>query len=224
MDAISAVFKNRKLNVSRLIPFGFELVNEMYEYRTVLPDSGFLLTIKITADGAVSSMMLDPESNEPYTLHLVDGAVGSFVGSVKSQYEEILSEIAKKCYDPDVFQSMQAKELISYVRETYADELEFLWQKFPDNAVWRCKANAKWYAALLTVAGKKLGLASDGVVEIIDLRMEPEQMGALIDNKKYFSGWHMNKKTWYTMVLDGTVPTEEICRRIDDSYALALKK
>ena len=31
--------------------------------------------------------------------------------------------------------------IIKYVRESYGDELEFLWKKFPDNAVWRRKDN-----------------------------------------------------------------------------------
>ncbi len=34
----------------------------------------------------------------------------------------------------------------------------------------------------------------------------------------------MNKKTWYTVILDGSVSTADICRRIDDSYALAKKQ
>lgn len=44
----------------------------------------------------------------------------------------------------------QSQELIDYVRQTYGDELEFLWKKFDDNAVWRRKDTKKWYAALLT--------------------------------------------------------------------------
>ena len=33
----------------------------------------------------------------------------------------------------------------------------------------------------------------------------------------------MNKKHWYTILLDDSVPLEEICRRIDRSYLLAVK-
>ena len=43
----------------------------------------------------------------------------------------------------------------------------------------------------------------------------------MIDKKRYFPGWHMNKKHWYTIILDGSVSTEEICSRIDESYRLA---
>ena len=37
-------------------------------------------------------------------------------------------------------------------------------------------------------------------------------------------GWHMNKKHWYTICLNGSVPICEILSRIDASYQLAKKK
>ncbi|MBQ8295198.1 MAG: MmcQ/YjbR family DNA-binding protein, partial [Clostridia bacterium] len=46
---------------------------------------------------------------------------------------------------------------------------------------------------------------------------------ATVDNQRFFMGYHMNKKHWYTLLLDGSIPTEEICRRIDESYLLAKK-
>lgn len=101
--------------------------------------------------------------------------------------------------------------------------MEYLWEKFPDNAVWRRKDNQKWYGALLTVSRRKLGCSSDEVVEIIDLRGTPEELEEFVDGQHYFPGWHMNKKHWYTIILDGSVPSDEICQRIDESYALAKK-
>lgn len=115
------------------------------------------------------------------------------------------------------------KKVIKYVRQTYGDELEFLWPKFPNNAIWRRKDSGKWYAALLSVSKKKLGIESDDIVEIIDLRMEPEMLSFLVDNKKYYPGYHMNKKHWCTIILDGSVSLEEIYARIDESFLLARK-
>ena len=207
----------------KLAAYGFVEKNGVYSYHAVLPGSGFSMVVEITRDGLVRATVVDPETNEPYTLHLADGAVGRFVTSVKMEYEQVLTSIAEKCFEPDVFKSAHAKSTIAYVRKTYGDELEFLWPKFPDNAIWRRKDTCKWYGAILTVSRKKLGLPSDEITEIIDLRIEPDQMDATIDNKRYFPGWHMNKKSWYTILLDGSVPTEEICRRIDQSYHLAIK-
>lgn len=224
MDLLHTIFKQKKINVSKLIPFGFIQDGNTYTYKKILPENEFIFTMKITEDGSISTEIVDTTVNEPYTLHLADGAAGSFVGKVKMQYEETLAEIAEKCFEPDVFKSMQAKELIEYVAQKYDNELEFLWEKFSDNAVWRRTDNKKWYGIILTISKNKLGINSNEMVEIIDLRIQPEKIKELIDNEKYFPGWHMNKKTWYTIILDGSVPTEELCHRIDESYILAKKK
>ena len=36
-------------------------------------------------------------------------------------------------------------------------------------------------------------------------------------------GWHMNKKHWNTVVLDGTIPDDELKEMIDHSYNLVVK-
>lgn len=221
MDLINRIFGRRKADRSKLLAYGFSEEGGAYAYHTVLPGSGFSMEIELAQDGLVTAVVMDPETKEPYTLHLSDRAAGRFVTGVKLEYEQVLTDIAATCFEPDVFKSAQAKAIIAYVRETYGDELEFLWSKFPDNAVWRRKETRKWYGAILTVSRRKLGLPSDEVVEIIDLRIKPEQMNAMIDKKRYFPGWHMNKKHWYTIILDGSVSTEEICSRIDESYHLA---
>lgn len=94
---------------------------------------------------------------------------------------------------------------IEYVRKIYGDELEFLWTKFPDNAVWRRKDNHKWYDAVLTVNGRKIGLNTDKIVEIIDLRMEVAYRVNILSKEHYYLGWHMNKKSWYILVLDDCI-------------------
>ena len=85
----------------------------------------------------------------------------------------------------------------------------------------RRKDSEKWFAVLLTVSRRKLGMDSDETVEIVDLRTQAENLSALVDGKKFFPGWHMNKKHWFTIILDGSVSFEEICRRIDKSWNLA---
>lgn len=223
MDRMYSVFKGKKIDFSKLVPFGFTYQEGIYTYRKILTGSGFVLLVRITQDGSISSEIIDPILNERYTLHLADGAVGSFVGEIRSRYETALNDIAQQCFEPDVFKSEQAKKLIAYVRGKYANELEFLWKKFPDNAIWRRADNKKWYGALLTVSKRKLGIDAEDAAEIIDLRIQPEKMEMLIDNERYFPGWHMNKRNWYTMILDGSVPIEEIQYRIDESYSLAKK-
>lgn len=221
MDKLNAIFRNRKPVFQKLEDYGFKKLKTSYKYTRTLLSSGFEMTVTITKSGKVSARVVEPDVGE-YTLHLTDSA-GSFVGSVRAEYEQTLGEIAYNCFEPDVFKSEQTLRLTEYVREKYGRELEFLWDRFEGNAVWRRGDTNKWFAAVLTVSRRKLGLSSDEVVEIIDLRLPPEEMAALVDGKCYFGGWHMNKKHWYTIILDGSVEFEELCRRVDASYALAVK-
>lgn len=217
------IFKNRRIIPDKLILYGFVSEADSFLYHTDITDGIFDLLVTVSPSGTVSAKVIDKESGDEYVLHKMENAIGSFVGNVRAEYEAVLSDIVEKCTESDVFKSKTAHDVIKYVFAKYGDELEFLWTKSPHNAVLRRKDTGKWYAALLTVSASKLGLYSDEKLEIIDLRIQPEKLPKLIDNEKFFPGYHMNKKSWYTIKLDGSVISEEIFRRIDESYLLAVK-
>lgn len=216
-------FKRRKVNKTKLLSFGFKNTDRGYVYQTDLADGQMRLTVLLDSDDVLYADVTDKSSGEEYVLHRIAGASGSFVGQVRSDYEAMLEKISVKCFDLEVFKSDQAKAVIDFVKDKYGDEFEYLWQKFPDNAVVRRKDNQKWYAAILTVSRRKLGFDSDESTEILDLRLKPEEIENTVDHIRYFPGYHMNKNHWITVCLDGTVSNEEIFERIDNSYSLAKK-
>ena len=112
------------------------------------------------------------------------------------------------------------RTVFDYAKETYGTEPEYLWEKFPESAVLRHDSNKKWYAAVLDVRRSKLGLEGDDVVDILDVKCEPMLIGSLVEKDGYFKAYHMNKEKWITVILDGTVPEEEIFGLIDLSYEL----
>lgn len=75
------------------------------------------------------------------------------------------------------------------------------------------------------VAGKIFAMANlEGDLEI-NLKCDPTY--ALELREKYASvtpGYHMNKKHWNTIHVDGTVPDKEILSLVDHSYNLVRKK
>lgn len=223
MEGFKNIFKNRKVNVGRLLDFGFTESGGKYTYRTELLEGQFVLKLDISREGNIDTEVRDTETGEEYVLIRLPDACGAFVGTVRKACEEILSVIAERCFEKTAFQSVQANELCAYIKNSYGDEPEFLWKKTPENAVFRRRDNARWYAVVLTVAKCKLGFEEEGETEIIDLKASPTEISALIDGKRYFSGYHMNKKHWYTICLDGTVADEELFRRIDESYISAKK-
>ncbi|MCH5148944.1 MAG: MmcQ/YjbR family DNA-binding protein [Clostridiales bacterium] len=179
------------------------------------------MTVKIDESGEVETELFDLETEEIYTLHLVAEASGEFVGKVRSEHDRVLEEICEKCFESSILGGQFTKKVIEYVQKRYGDELEFLWERYPDAAIIRRKDNRKWYALFMTVSKKKLGLDDDEPAEIIDLRFDKDELPKIVDGKRYFFGYHMNKKHWITVLLDGSVPIEEILNYLDNSYKLA---
>lgn len=217
---LEPIFKNRRPNSNRLLDYGFERFGDVYLFKTTILDGQFALTVTVRGS-TVDTEVIDVSTDEQYTLFLADGAVGSFVGSVRTAYEAEVLDIAEKCFDKHVFKTNYAQQIMRYVAEKYGDELEYLWNKFPDNAIWRRGDNRKWYALLVTATKDKIGLPSKERAEMLDVRGDAEK---LADGVKIFKGYHMNKKSWITVVLDGSLPLDDIYKLIDDSYLLAAKK
>lgn len=208
-------------NADKLLSCGFEVDGKKFiRQQEFLSD--FTLTIMIDGGGSVTTKLVDVDG-EPYTLHLVEGVSGQFVGTVKAEYVRVLSEVYE-CFDKVSFKSAQTLRVIEYVRETFDDEPEYLWEKFPSYAVFRRKDNRKWYAVIMNIPCNKLGLEGSAELEIINLRIEPEELDRIVDGVKYFRGWHMNKRTWLTLRLDDALTDEELCARLSTSYQLAKKK
>lgn len=216
------IFRRKKAIPTKLLEYGFEQTDGIYQYSTGIMNGEFTLLITIDATDNVDTVLTEKETGEEYVLYKTNAA-GTYVGEIRTAITNILEDISQKCYQPSVFKAPQTLRMIDFVSATYGDELEFLWTKFPDNAVWRRKDTTKWYGAILTVQRNKLGLDSSETVEIIDLRIAPEQMAELLQRENYYPGWHMNKKSWYTVILDESVSDEELAERIQDSYELAVK-
>lgn len=215
------LFVRKTLNINKAILFGFTKYENGYMYETDILDGMFRLKVVISSAGHVGTNLIESDTGEEYVLYKTN-SVGLFIGEVRTNIENVLTQIANECYDIEVFKVQQSKDVISHIHDRYGDELEYLWEKLPENAVWRRKDTKKWYGTIQKISKRKLGLNSDEIVEVINLRTRPEKMEALLSCGKYYPGWHMNKKRWCTIILDGSVETEEIYKGIDESYLLAL--
>lgn len=75
------------------------------------------------------------------------------------------------------------------------------------------------------VGGKMFGLTSpDDFPASINLKCDPDRALLLRDQYPAITpGYHMNKKHWNTIVLDGSVPSSLLRELIDHSYELVKK-
>lgn len=87
---------------------------------------------------------------------------------------------------------VKTEEIFEYVQKQYGTVPEYLWSKSPDSAVLRHK-NGKWYAVFMTVEKSKLGLEGNELVDIMDVKCDPEMTSMIIQTYGFLPGYHMNK-------------------------------
>lgn len=141
----------------------------------------------------------------------------------KRAFEKEISLNRAKNY-AHIFESARARQIIEHIKKYYGDELEFLWVDSPNAAIFRHKDNQKWYAVIMAINARKLGLKSDESINIINLKAKPEFINDLVDNTRYFRAYHMNKTHWLSVKLDESVDLSTLCELVKTSYEMTGKK
>ncbi len=80
-------------------------------------------------------------------------------------------------------------------------------------------------ALVFKVMGKMFALAA-WELEPLDITLKCDPDEALFQRDVYTAarpGYHMNKRHWNTVTVDGSIPLPEFQRMIDDSYQLVVK-
>lgn len=214
---IESIFKNLTPDRDGLLRFGFKEEDGVFFYSAPFLED-FILEVSVVGED-VDARVKEADAGDEYTLFLVQEACGGFVGEVRAAYESALIKIAESCFNRKISGATE-KSVLDYVKNAYSSELEYLWRD--DNAVWRRKDTGKWFGAVLVVAADKF-LRRGDKIKVLDLRAEPEYIDRAVDGVNFFRGYHMNKKHWITVVLDGSVSESEIFKMIDKSYILADK-
>ncbi len=209
--------ENKSIDVKKLEKFGFEKKDGSYSLCKALADGQMKVLVTIR-DGKMYADVYDSETDEKYVLFYVEAAGGAFVGQVRDEYEKIITRIFKECFDSTVYRTGQTNAVLKYIEEKYGIAPEFPWND--ENGIVRHSHNDKWFAAFLKVSAKKLGLDSNDVLEVVNVKMKPCDVEKNVDGEHIFAAYHMNKKHWVTIPFGDYVETERICKIIDDSFEL----
>ena len=119
---------------------------------------------------------------------------------------------------------MNHEELEAYILNHYSTEPDYPWADTPRAAVFRHAGNRKWFALVMEVPRDKLGLAGTEKLAIVNFKCDPILISSLRGETSIFPAYHMNKASWITAALDGSVPAETIELLLDVSYELTKPK
>lgn len=92
--------------------------------------------------------------------------------------------------------------IFEFAEKNFGSKPEYLWRKFPDVAILRNHKNKKWYAVIMKVAKKKLGIDEVGDTKILNLKLAPIMISSLINKEGFYPAYHMNKEHWVSIDLN----------------------
>ena len=120
---------------------------------------------------------------------------------------------------------MTREQLISHIEDKYSTEPEFPFPRDNESCVFRHGNNRKWFAIMMRVPYRTLGLDREGIADILNIKCDPFLAGSMRENPGYLPAYHMNKDKWLTILLDGSADDETILALLAMSFDLtALKR
>ena len=119
---------------------------------------------------------------------------------------------------------MDRKEFETYISETYNADGEHPWAPESSHTVFRHGNNRKWFAIIMEIPKKRLGINEDGMINIVNLKCDPMMIGSFILEEGIYPAWHRNKTHWLSVALDGRADEERLKFLLDLSFDLTAKK
>ncbi len=218
MDIEEELFRKTKVNFNKIIEYGFEKDKSLYKYSKNIMNNTFRVDIEINTDGIIKGKVYDLSFGDEYTNFRIEDNIGSFVGQVREEFKNILKDIKNNCFTKENFLYNQSNRIAEAIKQKYGDNPEFKWDKSPTDAVFINKDSKKWYGLIMKIDKSKLDKNDTGEIEVINMKLEYNEIENLLKQDGFYPAYHMNKKSWITIILNDTVSDEKIMSLIEKSY------
>lgn len=221
----SYIHKSAKIDESLLLKYGFSKIEKSSEVSFSLKKlfsvdgSNFYVDFEISKNDFFARVFEVP-TNEPYVLFEVSTATGRFVSKVRQTVFDFVKEIEEKCFiHTDV-----KKKYIEYIQKQFNVEGDNPFSEDSlDTMIFRTPKNS-WFALLMTIKFKNLGIQNDSPVSVVNLKHRPEDIPKIVDNKHIFNAYHMSKKHWISVILSDNLDFSVLQNLTEESFSLVNKK
>ena len=215
------IFHRYTFDSNRLLNYGFHLEGDSYHYQVELFPQAFRMDVEVKSNGEVSFSLWDLEMDELYSHVFQEELQGQFVSQVREACRKVLVEIREACFYKEVFRSDKAKELLKRTESEWGVTPDFLWERNPDAAALRHLADQKWFAVLMRIDWSKLDVNKSGLVEVLNVKSQV--VGEALKRSGVYPAYHMNKKYWLSLPLEGSLSDEELWDFLSTSYQVTKK-
>ena len=96
---------------------------------------------------------------------------------------------------------MTKQEFLDYCLSAYGTSPDYPFEEDFVTAVLRHADNKKWYALVMRLPRRKLGLDGDEIVDVVNLKLPTEMFGSFGSQDGVYPAYHMNKLHWISVLL-----------------------
>ena len=96
---------------------------------------------------------------------------------------------------------MTKQSFLEYCLDTYGTSADYPFEEDFETAVLRHESNRKWYALVMTISRRKLGIDSDEIIDVVNLKLPTEMFGSFGVSDGVYPAYHMNKLHWISVIL-----------------------
>ena len=93
------------------------------------------------------------------------------------------------------------QEFLNMCLSSYGTSPDYPFDEDFLTAVLRHSDNRKWYALVMRVSRRKLGIESDEVIDVVNLKLPTEMFGSFGATDGVYPAYHMNKLHWISVLL-----------------------
>ena len=218
------VFSRKRWIESKMLAYGFHKANKTYILEKPFLDGDFKTVLSVTPKGQVTGKVIDSMTQDEYYQLRQETATGSYVNRVRSAYRSLLTDIADSCCSDVLFASSQANRLTQAILDHFQVKPDFPWEhssRYQSYGAFRHRSNRKWFALIMNVTRDVLDKdGNTSLIDILNVKISPAQGEELRKTPGIYPAYHMNHKTWISVVLDETLADEKIGELINTSYQL----
>ena len=219
MHDISKTFNRFKYQENKLLKFGFIKDNDKYILNQLSTNKDFNFYIEINNKKVLSSV-IDNSTSEEYMPFYIETINGEYVGAIRNEFDLLIKAILSTCYEKD-YDNDILHQVIKYVKDNYNVKPEYLWDDSPNTFVFKHEG-AKWFGIVMDIPYKKIGIDSNEIVYVMNVKVPTKDIEKLHKDKGIVPAYHMNKKYWISILLDGSIELKKIAKLIEISYNLTI--
>lgn len=198
----------------KLEKYGFAKEGETWSYESKLDDS-LILMLTLT-DTDFTAKVWDKDFEDEYLPFNFEDSQNP----VKARAEEIIADIVKEC-----FVCLDIREnTVKALENRYGTLHEAPWEDDPYSITFKTEVAKKWYAIMMRITADRLGLKGRNLIDVVNIKLMPQEIDSLIDGVHFFRAYHMNKTHWMSVKLDKDLDMQKFLALTDESYALAENK